>query len=221
MPDYALPDHARTPKGTDMVTSENHPARSSTALSATNVAATTVAADDILRRTLRRHAAGVTVITVPGPAGFTATSFTSVSLGPPLVSFCLGLGASTAPAVREADRFAVHLLGTQNAEVARQFARSGADRFQGTAWTAYEGGLPILDGRTRLAHRSGDAASARRRPPAGRRRGRDRRVASGGDGVGASRRGVRRGPSTAPTTDPSRFMTSTTITTAVTTVTTR
>ena len=31
---------------------------------------------DLLRRTLRRHAAGVTVITVPGPAGFTATSFT-------------------------------------------------------------------------------------------------------------------------------------------------
>lgn len=53
-----------------MIASENRPAPS----------ATTVAADDILRRTLRRHAAGVTVITVPGPAGFTATSFTSVSL---------------------------------------------------------------------------------------------------------------------------------------------
>ncbi|WP_413252397.1 flavin reductase family protein [Streptomyces lydicus] len=128
-----------------MVTSENRPARSSTALAATNVAATTVVSDDILRSTLRRHAAGVTVITVPGPAGFTATSFTSVSLRPPLVSFFLGLGASTAPAVREADRFAVHLLGTQNAEVARQFARSGVDRFQGIAWTEHEDGLPVLD----------------------------------------------------------------------------
>ncbi|WP_190144629.1 flavin reductase family protein [Streptomyces glebosus] len=127
------------------MTSENHSAQSSTAFAATNVAATTVAADEILRSTLRRHAAGVTVITVPGPAGFTATSFTSVSLRPPLVSFFLGLGASTAPAVREADRFAVHLLGTQNADVARQFARSGVDRFQDIAWTEHEDGLPVLD----------------------------------------------------------------------------
>ena len=43
-----------------------------------------------LRRALRQHAAGVTVITVPGPAGFTATSFTSVSLEPALVSFYSG-----------------------------------------------------------------------------------------------------------------------------------
>ncbi|MEU7435005.1 flavin reductase family protein [Streptomyces sioyaensis] len=118
-----------------MIASENRPARSATA----------VDADDILRRTLRRHAAGVTVITVPGPAGFTATSFTSVSLRPALVSFYLGLGASTAPAVQEADRFAVHFLGTQNAEVARQFAHSGVDRFEGVAWTEHEDGLPVLD----------------------------------------------------------------------------
>ncbi|MFE0186681.1 flavin reductase family protein [Streptomyces sp. NPDC059008] len=117
-----------------MITSENRPARPSTG----------VAAEDVLRRTLRRHAAGVTVITVPGPAGFTATSFTSVSLRPPLVSFCLGLGASTAPAVHAADRFAVHLLGTQNAEVARQFALSGTDRFQGVDWTEHADGLPVL-----------------------------------------------------------------------------
>ena len=140
MPDHAVPDHAQTPKGTDMITPEKRPGRSSTAVAAPNVAA-----DDLLRRTLRRHAAGVTVITIPGPAGFTATSFTSVSLRPPLVSFCLGLGASTAPAVREADRFAVHLLGTQDAEVAGQFARSGVDRFQSIAWTAHEDGLPVLD----------------------------------------------------------------------------
>ncbi|WP_409062405.1 flavin reductase family protein [Streptomyces sp. SYP-A7185] len=68
--------------------------------------------------TLRRHAAGVTVITVPGPAGFTATSFTSVSLRPPLVSFYLGLTASTARAVDDATRFAVHVLGTQDAALA-------------------------------------------------------------------------------------------------------
>ncbi|MCA1220839.1 flavin reductase family protein [Streptomyces sp. 8L] len=100
----------------------------------------------ILRRTLRRHASGVTVITVPGPAGFTATSFTSVSLDPALVSFCLGLTASTAEAVRGADRFAVHVLGAADAALASRFARSGVDRFAGASWAPDDGGLPLLDG---------------------------------------------------------------------------
>ncbi|MFZ3468237.1 flavin reductase family protein [Streptomyces sp. 4.24] len=103
------------------------------------------AAADILRRTLRRHAAGVTVITVPGPAGFTATSFTSVSLRPPLVAFHLGLGASTAGAVHRADRFGVHLLGTGNTSLAGQFARSGVDRFEGVRWRQDDGGVPLLE----------------------------------------------------------------------------
>ncbi|MER6392465.1 flavin reductase family protein [Streptomyces sp. NPDC059382] len=102
-------------------------------------------AADVLRHTLRRHAAGVTVITVPGPAGFTATSFTSVSLRPPLVAFHLDLGASTAGSVQRADRFAVHLLGTGNTALARQFARSGVDRFEGVRWTREADGLPLLE----------------------------------------------------------------------------
>ncbi|MGY0055718.1 flavin reductase family protein [Streptomyces sp. LZ34] len=100
----------------------------------------------ILRRTLRRHAAGVTVITVPGPAGFTATSFTSVSLDPPLVSFYLGTTASTAGAVQRADRFAVHVLGADNTALAQRFARSGIDRFSGVSWQDAGDGLPVLDG---------------------------------------------------------------------------
>ncbi|MER6531266.1 flavin reductase family protein [Streptomyces sp. NPDC001508] len=101
---------------------------------------------EILRSTLRRHAAGVTVITVPGPAGFTATSFTSVSLRPALVSFCIGLTASTAPAVRTADRFAVHLLGTRDTALADRFATSGIDRFAGVPWRHDTAGVPLLDG---------------------------------------------------------------------------
>ncbi|WP_326806868.1 MULTISPECIES: flavin reductase family protein [unclassified Streptomyces] len=98
-----------------------------------------------LRRALRQHAAGVTVITVPGPAGFTATSFTSVSLEPALVSFYLGLSASTVRAVRAAERFAVHVLGPGNEALAEQFARSRVDRFAGVPWTPGPGGLPLLD----------------------------------------------------------------------------
>ncbi|MFE0489211.1 flavin reductase family protein [Streptomyces griseoaurantiacus] len=98
----------------------------------------------LLRRTLRRHAAGVTVITVPGPAGFTATSFCSVSLEPALISFCVGCDASTASAVERADRFAVHLLGPDDAELADRFARRSADRFAGDEHLLEHDGLPLL-----------------------------------------------------------------------------
>ncbi len=109
---------------------------------------TTDAADgsQVLRRTLRRLASGVTVITLPGPTGFTATSFTSVSLDPALVSFYLGLNSSALDAVRDADRFAVHVLGAEHAGVARRFARRGIDRFDGSRWREAPDGLPVLDG---------------------------------------------------------------------------
>ncbi|QMU69907.1 flavin reductase family protein [Streptacidiphilus sp. P02-A3a] len=109
-------------------------------------AAVTAAPADLLRRTLRRHAAGVTVLTVPGPAGFTATSFTSVSLEPALVSFYLSSTASTAAAVRAAGIFAVHVLSEDQAGLARRFATSGTDRFAGTDWSAGPEGVPLLDG---------------------------------------------------------------------------
>ena len=108
--------------------------------------AVTAAPADLLRQTLRRHAAGVTVLTVPGPAGFTATSFTSVSLEPALVSFYLSSTASTAAAVRAAGIFAVHVLSEDQAGIARRFATSGADRFAGTSWSPGPEGVPLLDG---------------------------------------------------------------------------
>src|SRR3712207_8529351 len=85
----------------------------------------------LFRSLLRRHAAAVVVVTAPGepPAGFTATSFTSVSIDTPLVSFCLADTASTWPAVARADVVAVHVLAPGHESVARTFATSGNDRF--------------------------------------------------------------------------------------------
>ncbi|WP_405015984.1 flavin reductase family protein [Kitasatospora sp. NBC_00070] len=107
---------------------------------------TTAPPAELLRRTLRRHAGGVAVITVPGPVGFTATSFTSVSLEPALVSFYVSATASSAPAVRAAEAFAVHLLARDQEELASRFARSGVDRFAGTDWRPGELGVPLLAG---------------------------------------------------------------------------
>jgi flavin reductase (DIM6/NTAB) family NADH-FMN oxidoreductase RutF len=104
----------------------------------------------VFRSAFRRHAAGVAVITAAGPegpAGFTATSLTSVAAEPPLLSFGISLGASSWPAVAEAEYVGVHILGDHQEELAAVFARSGADRFgPPTAWTAGPYGVPLLDG---------------------------------------------------------------------------
>jgi flavin reductase (DIM6/NTAB) family NADH-FMN oxidoreductase RutF len=113
------------------------------------VTVTTLVDADLFRSLLRRHAAAVVVITAPGspPAGFTATSFTSVSLDPPLVSFCLARTASAWPAVQAAETIAVHVLTQEQEHVARTFATRGIDRFATHgAWRPGPDGVPLLEG---------------------------------------------------------------------------
>jgi flavin reductase (DIM6/NTAB) family NADH-FMN oxidoreductase RutF len=107
-----------------------------------------LASPDLLRSVFRRHAAGVAVITArgdAGPVGFTATSLSSVSAEPPLLSFGIGTGASSWPAVSEAEHVGVHILGEHQKDLAATFARSGADRFgAATAWHEGPEGVPVL-----------------------------------------------------------------------------
>lgn len=101
------------------------------------------------RELFRRHAAGVVVVTLDsgaGPAGFTATSFASVSLQPPLATFAISTTASTWPQVRTASTVVVNLLGADDAELAARFATSGIDRFAApTRWRRLPTGEPVLD----------------------------------------------------------------------------
>ena len=104
---------------------------------------------EVFRGLLRHQASTVTVVTAPGtpPVGFTATSFTSVSLVPPLVSFCLARTSSSWPTMAGADHVAVHLLAQGQQELARTFATRGIDRFAApTRWRVGPYGVPVLDG---------------------------------------------------------------------------
>jgi flavin reductase (DIM6/NTAB) family NADH-FMN oxidoreductase RutF len=79
--------------------------------------------------------------------GFTATSFPSVSLSPPLVSFCLDRSSSSWPTVAHVGHVGVHLLAHPQQGLARTFATSGIDRFASpTVWRAGPHGVPILAG---------------------------------------------------------------------------
>ncbi|MBX6389513.1 MAG: flavin reductase family protein [Frankia sp.] len=116
----------------------------------------------VLRAAFRRHAAGVTVVTLPGPAGpvgFTATSVASLSAAPPLLSLSLAVTSSSAPALLEAETLVVHLLSAEHEELARRFATSGIDRFaEPTRWRTLPTGEPVLTDvavwlRARIEHR--------------------------------------------------------------------
>ncbi|OBB17699.1 flavin oxidoreductase [Mycolicibacterium setense] len=105
---------------------------------------------DCYRSTMRRHPAGVTVITLmspSGPVGFTATSFASLSLDPPLISFNVTHTSSSIAAIREAKSVVVHLLGEHQLDIAQRFSRSVEQRFDDQShWTTIETGEPLLGG---------------------------------------------------------------------------
>ncbi len=99
------------------------------------------------RRVLGQFATGVTIITAMDgdePAGVAANSFTSVSLDPPLVLFCVGRDSTTWPRIERARRFAVNILGEHQQELSRVFAAKGAERFGQVEWHLGVGGSPVL-----------------------------------------------------------------------------
>ncbi len=108
----------------------------------------TAALSEGLRQAFRRHAAGVAVVTFTRrdePVGFTATSVTSLSHRPPLVSLALATTSSLIPALLAARTLVVHLLGHDTRELAMRFAEPGADRFAPpTRWRRLETGEPLL-----------------------------------------------------------------------------
>jgi len=93
---------------------------------------------------------GVTVVTTldaaGAPRGFTANSFTSVSLEPPLLLVCLAKQSRSLATFTEAQGFAVNVLAEDQREISMTFARPGEDRFSGIGWHLGPQGSPVLDG---------------------------------------------------------------------------
>lgn len=84
--------------------------------------------------------------TVAGvPTGLAASSFTSVSLDPPLVSFSVANSSRTWPTLRRADHLGVTVLADHHGEACRQLAGPVGQRFADLAWTAHDDGAVTLD----------------------------------------------------------------------------
>ena len=109
-------------------------------------------APDDFRKVLGHFASGVTIITAwdadHRPTGLTASSFTSVSLHPPLILVCVSQKAQSYPAIRAAGRFAVNILSQGQEAASRRFATAtggpGDDKFAGVEHRPGPLGLPVL-----------------------------------------------------------------------------
>jgi flavin reductase (DIM6/NTAB) family NADH-FMN oxidoreductase RutF/AcrR family transcriptional regulator len=101
------------------------------------------------RHVLGHFATGVAVITAAGPsgsAGMVVSSFTSVSLEPPLVAFLPDKSSTSWPEIRTAGSFCVNILSSGQEQLCAQFARRGGDKFAGVKWSVAPSGAPVLDG---------------------------------------------------------------------------
>lgn len=103
-----------------------------------------------LRDAFGAFATGVTVVTTVQPdgtpRGFTANSFTSVSLDPPMVLICVAKSALSLPVFLDAPHFAVNVLAEEQTHVSGVFASRDTDKFEQVDWSAGTAGMPVLEG---------------------------------------------------------------------------
>ncbi len=119
------------------------------------------------RQILGCFTTGVAVVTAQNDAlgefGLTVNSFTSVSLAPPLVLFCLDRDAALHKAFRQVDCFVINFLAAGQEKVSRHFADSHHNPAPKNMWDAGVGGCPVLRGtlgwvlcKPHAVHKGGD-----------------------------------------------------------------
>ncbi|HEY3978371.1 MAG TPA: flavin reductase family protein [Streptosporangiaceae bacterium] len=102
-----------------------------------------------LRRVFGAFPTGVTAVAALAggmPLGLAASSFTSVSLDPPIVSVCIARGSRTWPRLGRARRLGISVLGAHQEQASRQLAAAGPDRFARLDWRATADGAVLVEG---------------------------------------------------------------------------
>lgn len=104
-----------------------------------------------LKSAMRVYPQGVTVATTMGergPTGLTVSSFTSVSLDPPLILISIAKGSALHALFRGSKAYAVNFLADDQKSVSDRFAgrTSAKERFEGVGFAKGVIGLPIIEG---------------------------------------------------------------------------
>lgn len=102
----------------------------------------------LLRDALSTFPSGVTIVTTTDDDGrhwgFTASSFSSVSMDPPLVLVCIANTADSYPVFLHTKHFAVNILSQSQRELAIHFSRKGVDKFSGRGFEFHAEQQPAL-----------------------------------------------------------------------------
>ena len=120
----------------------------------------------IFRQAVGQFVTGVTVIAIELNSevrAMTANSFTSLSLEPPLVLFCLGKHTKAGQLIHRASAFSVNILCEEQQNLSQYFAGAWQGAAPAFSFTAWQPGAPRLDGSavslsciTRDIHEGGD-----------------------------------------------------------------
>ena len=101
-----------------------------------------------LRKTLGKYSTGVTVVTSidndRNPIGMTVNSFTSVSLLPALVLWCIDKKQPSYNSFINAEGYAVNILSKDQNDICYKFASQLDNKFQNVDWKISENGFPLL-----------------------------------------------------------------------------
>jgi flavin reductase (DIM6/NTAB) family NADH-FMN oxidoreductase RutF len=121
---------------------------------------------ELFRQVLGNWGTGVTIVATPGrdghPYGLTVSSFTSVSLHPPLILVCLDNRIGGLQAFRDSGKFGVSVLAEGQADISTTFAKKDSERppelyFMGsTGVPLIKGALVTLECETQAIHEAGD-----------------------------------------------------------------
>jgi flavin reductase (DIM6/NTAB) family NADH-FMN oxidoreductase RutF len=102
------------------------------------------------RRTCARYATGIAIATVldseGAPHGMTINSFTSVSLVPPIILFCVDFSSNLIPMFRAGSHCGVNVLAETQQQLSERFAKRGMDKFNEVEWEAGSSGSPLIPG---------------------------------------------------------------------------
>lgn len=102
------------------------------------------------RNALGEFATGVAIVTTQvgdeAPIGITVNSFSSVSLDPPLVLWCLDKGSDRLDAFERCDGFTINILAETQQHLSDQLSRSGQSQLDGISVHEGVNGCPFLSG---------------------------------------------------------------------------
>ncbi|MBQ0807248.1 MAG: flavin reductase family protein [Porticoccus sp.] len=102
-----------------------------------------------LRNAMGNFATGITVVTAVDeqgePQGMTANSFSSVSLEPALISWCVGQESRLFELFQHTNHFAVNILHSGQQSISQLFSGPEEDKFDRISWYPGMNGVPLLN----------------------------------------------------------------------------